>query len=232
MESLLLKANERKVEKQISFTVYNFYNAIYFEKFKKNPFKKIGHLKHCFINPNMGILPHDHGNEELITIQLSGTLIQKTNDGETNELKPNQILWLNPVYGIKHFEYNQSSTNYLECISMGITAKKNDIKDKSKLITISNNKNVLETLITPNNAEKNSISIPQDFYMHYGNFNTSHTSTYTLKNNKNGCIIINQKGNLQVNQTQLNELDTFFIWDIEEFSLKAETDSNFLLFEL
>jgi redox-sensitive bicupin YhaK (pirin superfamily) len=65
--------------------------------------------------------------------------------------------------------------------------------------------------------------IHQDAWFHLGKFDIDFSTDYTIKKSSNGVYAFVLKGDITIDGTALNERDGFGIWDMDKFSLKANS---------
>jgi redox-sensitive bicupin YhaK (pirin superfamily) len=91
--------------------------------------------------------------------------------------------------------------------------------------------NQLQQIISPN-ADDDGLWIHQNAWFHLGMFDKGFAMTYQLKNNGNGLYIFNLQGNILVNEQALSTRDGYGVWNTQEITITAETDSEFLMMEV
>ncbi|MEO8820743.1 MAG: hypothetical protein ABI267_01810 [Ginsengibacter sp.] len=67
---------------------------------------------------------------------------------------------------------------------------------------------------------------------HLGKFDKDFSSEYNFKKHGNGLYIFVLKGEITVDNQQLNTRDGFGIWETYKVNIKADSDAEFLLMEV
>ncbi|MBT0606696.1 pirin family protein [Aequorivita echinoideorum] len=231
METFLLKAEDRITDIRETVSIYNHYDKEQLKLPKELPFKNLLNIRDFDLKPNMGILPHKHINRELITIMVSGNLVQKTNRGETVHLQPGDVQFMSAGSGISHFEYNLSGNSWLNCMQVCLEPRKSFTKPLNKTIKLPPNRNAFHTIISPKKNDNGYLPVDDDFYIHFGMFESGHNFVHNQDQHSKGCIVISLFGNLIVNGLSLGGKDTLFIWNEETIEIEAEKATDFFLFE-
>ncbi len=232
MEKFLLKANNRFSEKNESYTVHHSYkNDIQYNIPITNSFEKLVAIKDLEIKPSQGIMPHRHKNTELITIILSGSLIQKNNIGDTYSLNQGDIQIMNTGSGISHFEYNKSSKNILHCIQFCF-AQNTSEKPNIKLSSFASKGIGFHKISSEEKKGIQACDTKINRECYYGFFEEKTTKTHTLKNNKSSVIIFNLEGVIRVNNETMNPKDTLMLQTPQEITILSQNKAKFFLIEI
>ena len=135
--------------------------------------------------------------------------------------------------GIQHSEYNKSKDNQVKFLQIWVFPNKKNVTPRYDQITLKleDRHNKLQQIVSPN-ADDAGVWIHQNAWFHLGKFDKGVTTDYTIKLKGNGLYIFNLNGTLKVNNQVLNSRDGFGIWGIEKVSLKADTDTEFLIMEV
>lgn len=232
METFLLKRKNRITENKGHYSIHHCYNKDTYKIPATAYFKNLISIVDCEIKPNMGILPHLHGNKEVITVLIEGLLVQKNSLGETYSLKPGDVQINNVGKNISHFEYNKSKDTTLNCIQFSLTPNINYSSPKSKVITLKSKKvgfqKIIESKIDPDKSSKDL----KEVYFYYGFLNCNTQKKYLLKNNKNGILILNINGTIRVNGELLENRDMLVIRHIQELNILSIKETKFFLIEI
>lgn len=232
METFLLKADQRSSKIKDAYSVYNCYERENYSFPVTDSFSNLVSIQDCEINPNMGVFPHKHENMELITILISGILVQKNSRGETYELKPGEAQLTKTGTGISHFEYNKCKSNVLSCLQFCIIPKSNYLNPLHRKFSLPKDNFGLQKVISSGVEGLETTQMFQDFHFYYGRFNQDSEDTYKIKNKKSGVIIVNVSGEIEVNGEQVEAKDTLMIRNSSNILIKSKKNATFFLMEI
>jgi redox-sensitive bicupin YhaK (pirin superfamily) len=91
--------------------------------------------------------------------------------------------------------------------------------------------NKLDQVVSPNAADR-GVTINQDAWFHLGNLSAGTTIKYDIKKEGNGVYVFVLDGDITVAGQPLNKRDGFGVWEIDQLSLNADTDTKVLLMEV
>jgi redox-sensitive bicupin YhaK (pirin superfamily) len=232
METFLLKRKNRITENKGHYSIHHCYDKDTYKIPATGYFKNLISIVDCEIKPNMGILPHLHGNKKVITVLIDGILVQKNSLGETYNLKPGDVQINNEGKNISHFEYNKSKDTTLNCIQFSLTPNINYSSAKSEVITLKPEKvgfqKIIESKIDPDKSSKDL----KEVYFYYGFLKSNTQKKYLLKSNKNGILILNISGTISVNGELLENRDMLVIRHIQELNILSIKETKFFLIEI
>lgn len=233
MEKFLLKTKNRISDYNNSYSVHHCYNREKYNVPIANVLKNLVSIKDCKIEPSMGIFPHKHENIELITVLITGTLVQKNNLGETFELNPGDIQLMNAGSGVSHFEYNKSENTILNCIQFSLASKnKHQNHPKSELMRLNTKKTGLQKIIAPKNKLDKYLEDKEDVFLYYGYLETNTQEKYSIKNKESGILILNISGSTEINGEVLENRDTLILRNISEITITSKKLATFFLIEI
>ena len=220
-------ANHGWLHSKHSFSFANYYNP------ERMHFGVLRVLNDDTVAPGMGFGTHPHDNMEIISIPLEGDLEHKDSMGNTTVIKNGDIQVMSAGTGIQHSEYNKNKDAQVKFLQIWVFPNKRDVTPRYDQITLNlaDRHNKLQQILSPN-ADDAGVWIHQNAWFHLGKFDKGISTEYTIKSKGNGLYIFNLNGNLLVNDQVVNARDGFGIWDIEKITLKADTDSEFLIMEV
>lgn len=220
-------ANHGWLHSKHSFSFANYYNP------ERMHFGVLRVLNDDTVAAGMGFGTHPHDNMEIISIPLEGDLEHKDSMGNTTVIKNGDIQVMSAGTGVQHSEYNKSKEHAVKFLQIWVFPNKKNVTPRYNQITLKeeDRHNKLQQILSPN-PDDEGVWIHQNAWFHLGKFDKGITTDYKLKSKGNGLYIFNLQGDLMVNEQELNSRDGFGTWDIEKVSLKAITDSEFLLMEV
>jgi redox-sensitive bicupin YhaK (pirin superfamily) len=91
--------------------------------------------------------------------------------------------------------------------------------------------NKLQQILSPN-PDDPGVWIYQNAWFHLGHFDKGFSIDYTIKAAGNGVYAFILSGELTINGQELKTRDGFGVWNTDKISLKADSESEFLLMEV
>ncbi len=176
-----------------------------------------------------GFPTHGHRDMEIITYVIEGALAHKDSLGNGTTITPGEIQRMSAGTGIRHSEYNASdkTTHFLQ---IWIMPEKEGIKPGygQKKFDISANK---LTLLVSKKGDDGSITINQEASIYAGKWTAGKELKFRMDRSRKAWIQV-VRGNLTVNDQELQTSDGLGIGEIQDINLKAKSDCEFLLFDL
>lgn len=232
-KSILHKANTRGSADHgwlKSFHTFSF--AGYFNQDRVH-FGALRVLNDDTVDGGRGFGDHPHDNMEIVSIPLEGELQHKDSMGNVAVIKAGEIQVMSAGTGIYHAEYNKDPNQPVKFLQIWIFPNKRDVTPRYDQIQlhIDEKRNVLNQVLSPDPADE-GVWIHQDAWFHLGKFDQGNKTVYSLKKEGNGIYFFVLKGDLKVNEQELNTRDGYGIWDSKEAVLEATSDTEFLIMEV
>jgi redox-sensitive bicupin YhaK (pirin superfamily) len=186
------------------------------------------------VEAGMGFDTHPHDNMEIISIPMEGDLEHKDSMGNVAVIKNGDIQVMSAGTGITHSEYNKNKDNRVKFLQIWLFPNKRNVAPRYDQITLDVNerRNKLQQILSPN-ADDEGVWIHQNAWFHLGKFDKDFSIDYELKDKKNGVYAFVLKGDLTINDNELNERDGFGIWDTEKLMIHSNSeDAEILLMEV
>lgn len=190
-------------------------------------------LNDDFVDGGKGFGTHPHDNMEIISIPLSGDLEHKDSMGNVAVIKQNDIQILSAGTGIQHSEYNKNRDQKVNFLQIWVFPKERNIKPNYDQLTFKpeDRVNKLQQIVSPS-KEDDGVRINQDAWFHLGNLKTGFETEYTIKQKGNGVYAFVIEGDVTINGQKLNKRDGFGVWELDKFSIHADSDAELLLMEV
>jgi redox-sensitive bicupin YhaK (pirin superfamily) len=220
-------ANHGWLNSYHTFSFANYYNP------ERMNFGVLRVLNDDSIEAGMGFGTHPHDNMEIISIPLEGDLEHKDNMGNVSVIKYGDVQVMSAGTGIQHSEYNRNKDKLGKFLQIWVIPNKENITPRYGQITlnIEDRHNKLQQIISPN-AEDAGLWIHQDAYFHLGKFDKGVNVDYNIKIKGNGVYAFILSGDVTIDDQKLNTRDGFGIWNTDKISIKADSNSEFLLMEV
>jgi redox-sensitive bicupin YhaK (pirin superfamily) len=210
-----------------SFSFASYYNP------ERVQFGTLRVLNDDTVAAGMGFGAHPHDNMEIITIPLEGDLAHKDSMGNTEVIKNGDVQVMSAGTGIQHSEFNPNADQRTKLLQIWVFPKERNVTPRYQQITLDpeDRKNKLQQILSPN-ADDAGVWIHQDAWFNMGKFDAGTTTTYTINKKGNGLYAFILKGDLTIDEQELNTRDGLGITGFETLEIKATTDAEFLLMEI
>lgn len=210
-----------------TFSFANYYNP------DRVRFGALRVLNDDSVEAGMGFGTHPHDNMEIVSIPLEGDLEHKDSMGNVSVIKHGDVQVMSAGSGITHSEYNRNKDKLTKFLQIWVFPNKKDVAPRYDQITLNveDRHNKLQQILSPN-ADDEGVWIHQNAWFHLGNFDKGVSSGYTIKAKSNGVYVFVLKGDVTIDNQQLNTRDGFGVWDTDKIQIQADSDSEFLLMEI
>jgi quercetin 2,3-dioxygenase len=190
-------------------------------------------LNDDIVKAGMGFGTHPHDNMEIISIPLEGDLEHKDSMENVSVIKHGDVQVMSAGTGITHSEYNRNKDRLVKFLQIWVFPNKKNVKPRYDQITLNpaDRHNKLQQILSPS-PDDAGVWIYQNAWFHLGQFDKGFSADYNIKEKGNGVYIFILSGNVTVDNQELKSRDGFGIWDVDKLSVKADTDSEFLLMEV
>ena len=208
-----------------SFSFGHYYNP------EKMNFGLLRVLNDDIVEPGEGFGTHPHDNMEIISIVLKGQLEHRDSMGNGSVINEDDVQVMSAGSGITHSEFNPSDTEKVNFLQLWIFPKERGIKPRydQKRFNIEDN-SVVKVVSGENDGE--SLFINQDASIYRGRLGKDEEFTFSFNNKGYGAYLFVLEGSIILDDTTLNKRDAAGISDSDQFSIKSEKDSEFILIEI
>ena len=221
-------ANHGWLDSQHTFSFAGYYDPL------RIHFGALRVLNDDQVSPGMGFGTHPHDNMEIISIPLEGDLEHRDSMGNVAVIRHGDIQVMSAGTGIRHSEYNKNKDHLVKFLQIWVFPNKQNVIPRYGQLTldIADRHNKLQQIISPNPNDA-GVWIHQDAWFHLGKFDHKFTTEYSLKKEGNGVYAFVLKGNISINDQQLNERDGFGISDVDKITIRSDSqDAELLLMEV
>lgn len=220
-------ANHGWLHSRHTFSFANYYNP------ERMHFGVLRVLNDDTVASGMGFSTHPHDNMEIISIPLEGDLEHKDSMDNVTVIRNGDIQVMSAGTGIKHSEFNKNKDKQVKFLQIWVFPNKKNVTPRYDQISLNekDRHNKLQQILSPT-ADDAGVWIHQNAWFHLGKFDKGIATEYNFKGKGNGLYVFNLNGDLTINDQLLNSRDGFGIWDTNKVSIKADTDSEFLLMEV
>lgn len=210
-----------------TFSFANYYNP------DRMHFGMLRVLNDDRVEAGMGFGTHPHDNMEIISIPLEGDLEHKDSMGTVAVIKNGDVQVMSAGTGITHSEYNKNRDKQVKFLQIWVFPNKKNVTPRYDQITLKEEDryNKLQQIVSPDPNDAGAW-IHQNAWFHLGKFDKGCKTDYKVKANGNGVYAFVLSGDVKINGQILSTRDGFGIWNIEQFNIEAESNTEFLLMEV
>ncbi|MDG0815524.1 pirin family protein [Bdellovibrio svalbardensis] len=195
-------------------------------------FRDLRVINQDWIAKDSGFPTHPHRDMEIITYVLKGAVEHRDSLGSVGQIKAGEIQVMHAGTGIRHSESNPSKTDELQLFQIWIQPDtvgvapgytQQSFRKEEKL-------NVLRLLVSKDGRE-DSQKIHQDVDLYASVLEAGKTLEFKLRPER-GVWVQLAEGQIEVNGEVLNAGDGLAIQDEDLVKIKANKETEFLLFDL
>ena len=195
-------------------------------------FRSLRVINEDWVAPNGGFPTHPHRDMEIITYVLSGELEHKDSLGTGSVILPGDGQRMTAGRGIRHSEFNPSSTEKVHLLQIWILPDKQGYEPsyEQKSFPKAETRGRLR-LIASNDATEGSVKINQDAKLFVTLLAPGEEVRHALAAKRHAWLQV-AKGEVELNGHRLQQGDGAAISDEKELTIKAAKDAEVLLFDL
>lgn len=184
------------------------------------------------VAPGQGFGRHPHRDMEIITYVLDGQLEHRDSLGTGSIIKPGDAQRMSAGTGIMHSEFNPSRTDGVHLLQIWILPDKKGLKPEyeQKTFPAEEKQNRWRLLAEPAGVD-GAVQVHQDMKLLVTNLAAGKDITYTLEPGRGAWIQI-ARGSVDLNGKTLKQGDGAAVEDERELKLKANENTEVLLFDL
>ncbi|SFH39857.1 pirin family protein [Pontibacter chinhatensis] len=220
-------ANHGWLNSHHTFSFASYYNP------ERMSFGLLRVLNDDVVAPGMGFGTHPHGNMEIISIPLKGSLAHRDSTGTQEVIRTNEVQIMSAGSGITHSEYNGSSTEPVNFLQIWVFPKKQDIQPRygQKAFKPEDRQNRLQTVVSPE-EQGDALWINQDAWFSLGSLKEGFSEVYTFHKEGNGLYAFVLDGEVEIDGEKLGKRDGMGISEASTVEIKASADAELLLMEV
>ncbi len=185
------------------------------------------------IEGGMGFGMHPHDNMEIITIPIFGGVHHKDSMGNSGVINTSDVQVMSAGTGIYHSEENANADLDLKLFQIWIFPNKRNITPRydQKTFEVSDRTNKFQQIVSPMGSE-DGLNIHQDAWFSLVDLDKDFEANYQIKKSGNGVYAFLIEGNATINNQSLNKRDAIGITDIENVTIKADSDAQILVMDI
>ena len=184
------------------------------------------------VAPNTGFPAHPHRDMEIITYVLEGKLEHKDSLGTGSVILPGDGQRMSAGSGIRHSEFNPSSTEPVHFLQIWIHPEKDALPPSYEQKTFPEaEKRRKLRLIASRDATDGSVKINQDAKLFVSLLKPNEEVSHELAAGRFGWLQV-ARGSVELNGKKLTQGDGAAISQEQKISIKGTNDAEVLLFDL
>ena len=210
-----------------SFSFANYYNP------DRMHFGVLRVLNDDTVAPGRGFGRHPHDNMEIISIPLEGDLEHKDSMGNVAVIKEGDVQVMSAGTGIYHSEFNKNRDKQVKFLQIWMFPHTRNVKPRYDQISLSKDKlkNQLYQILSPHTDDE-GVWVHQNAWFHMGELDQGKSTTYKLKDSRNGVYTFVLNGNVTIAGQALSKRDGLGVWDTHAIDIQADSQSRILLMEV
>jgi len=195
-------------------------------------FRSLRVINEDWIAPASGFPTHPHRDMEIITYVLSGQLEHKDSLGTGSVILPGDGQRMTAGRGIRHSEYNPSSTEKAHLLQIWIMPDKpgHEPGYEQKSFPEADKRGRLR-LIASRDGGDGSVKVNQDAKLFVTQLSPGEEVKHVLSPRRHVWLQV-AKGEIELNGRQLAQGDGVAVSEETELTIKATRDAEVLLFDL
>lgn len=197
-------------------------------------FRALRVINDDIIAKGSGFGMHGHRDMEIITLVVDGELEHKDSLGHTEKLRPGEVQVMTAGSGIRHSEYNPSSTKDAHIIQIWIEPREPHLPPAyaQKEFSHSIRKNAWVRVAGPSPINDGALPINQDAHVFVSSLSSHGTVTHLLTSGRGAWIHV-IRGACSVNGVQLISGDAVALEEAGEIMVSGHAEeSEVILFDL
>lgn len=216
-------ANHGWLDSWHTFSFANYYDANFMG------FSALRVINEDVIAGGQGFGTHPHKDMEILTYVLSGTVEHQDSMGNKEQIPAGEFQIMSAGTGVRHSEYNASSSEPLHLYQIWIIPEKTGIEpryDQRRFADVQGRQ-----LILSPDAREGSLKVYQDMTLSRWVLKAGESDSIALDPSRRIWIQV-VKGEVQINDQTIAASDALAIWEESALALKASSDAEILLFDL
>jgi redox-sensitive bicupin YhaK (pirin superfamily) len=212
-----------------SFHTFSFADYFDPEHVQVGPLRVINEDR---VAASQGFGTHGHRDMEIISYVLEGELAHKDSMGNGSTIRPGDVQRMSAGSGVRHSEFNPSSTNPVHFLQIWIQPNAQGIEPsyEEKRFSVQEKRGRLRIIASPDQAD-GSVLIHQDARVYAGLFDGEETATLNVAPGRTLYVHV-ARGTVTANGTVLNGGDAVTLTDSEKLELNRGQQAEVLVFDL
>jgi hypothetical protein len=195
-------------------------------------FRSLRVINEDWVQPGKGFGMHGHRDMEIITYVLEGAVEHRDRMGTGSVLRAGEFQHMTAGSGIRHSEFNPSSTEPLHLYQIWLLPGKKGLTPSydQKTFPEAEKHGCLQLVASPD-AKDGSLLIQQDARLYLSTLETSQAVGYELRAGRHAWLQV-VRGAIDLNGQTLAVSDGAAVSDEISLSIRANESSEVMLFDL
>lgn len=184
------------------------------------------------VQPKMGFPTHSHQDMEIVTYVIEGALEHKDSMGNSSVIRPGEVQRMSAGTGVSHSEYNHSDNELVHLLQIWILPEKKGLPASYEQKMYHPEEKIGQLrLVGSRDGRDGSVTIHQDVNLYASLLAAGDKIESEIKRDR---LIWLQliKGQITVNNQAISAGDAVAMVDESTLILSAESNAEFLLFDL
>lgn len=193
-------------------------------------FRALRVMNEDFVAPGEGFGMHGHRDMEIVTLMLEGQIAHRDSLGNTEVLSPGELQRMSAGTGIRHSEFNPSSTTPAHLYQIWLFPEREGLTPSYEQKKIDFGANAWR-LAASRDARDGALRIHQDAEIHLARLESGNLLEYQLKPGRSAWLQV-LRGDVSLEGNELSAGDGAGVSEIKNLKLTATANSELLLFDL
>lgn len=226
------KAHERGHGDHGWLNSYHTFSFAAYRDPKHMGFRSLRVMNEDRVAAGQGFGEHAHDNMEIVSYVLEGALEHKDSLGNGEVLKPGEFQRISAGTGITHSEFNPSDREPTHFYQIWLLPKSQGIEPsyEQKQFADAELNNALRVVASPDGRD-GSLSIHQDANIYLSKLENGNSISHNLPWGRYAWLQV-LRGSATLNGLSLETSDGTAISDETELNITANSDTEFMLFDL
>ena len=210
---------------------HSFSFAEYFDR-KHMHFSALRVINDDIIAPGQGFGMHPHRDMEIVTYILRGELQHKDSIGNGSIIRAGDVQRMTAGTGIVHSEFNASNTSDVHLLQIWIMPDSLNLEPSYEEKHFSTEQKLNQwCLIAARDNQGAALKVNQDMQLYASVLDTAARLAYAVNDNRSVYLHI-ARGNIEIDGQTFESGDAVMLDGSAELHLKANAESELLLFDL
>jgi hypothetical protein len=184
------------------------------------------------VKPSQGFGTHGHSDMEIISYVLDGALEHKDSLGTGSIIRPGDVQRMTAGTGVRHSEYNASSTDPVHFLQIWIIPEKNGLEPSYEQKAFSDDeKRGQLRLVGSRDGRDGSVMIHQDVDLYASLLRANDSVSYELGEDRNGWVQV-ARGSVRLDDNELSAGDGVALKGARTLTFEGVDDAEILLFDM
>ncbi|MFI8417295.1 pirin family protein [Serratia sp. NPDC078593] len=216
-------ANHGWLDSWHTFSFANYYDPDFMG------FSALRVINEDVIDAGQGFGTHPHKDMEILTYVLSGTVEHQDSMGNKEQIQAGEFQIMSAGTGVRHSEYNANHDRPLHLYQIWIIPDKNGLPPRYEQRMFAAPQG--RQLVLSPDAREGSLKVFQDMTLSRWALAKDEKAECPIEAGRRVWIQV-VRGSVTINGHPASTSDAFAVWDEVALSIRADEDSEILLFDL